>query len=74
MIKHEDAKGFLRGTAAGVGCQYYGHCYHEGTAVGVLLCCRCGEKPEETMAERLKFYDDKPARMGAQFRKVKEVK
>ena len=30
----------VSGTA--VGCGVDGHCWHEGTAVGSLYCCRCG--------------------------------
>jgi len=58
------------GTAADSACNYSGHCYHEGTAVETYICCRCGQSPPETMAERLKFYEDRPARMGTQFRKL----
>ena len=24
-------------------CDKEGHCYHPGTAVGSLVCCRCGK-------------------------------
>jgi len=33
-----------------------GHCLHEGTAMGLLYCCKCGQYVQTT-AEGLCFYE-----------------
>jgi len=32
-----------RGTGTAVNCDIDGHCWHGGTAVGSLYCCKCGK-------------------------------
>ena len=42
------------GTA--VDCEKEGHCLHEGTAVGSLYCCKCGQYIQ-TVAKSMNFYE-----------------
>lgn len=30
-------------TGTAVDCERHGHCLHESTAVGLYICCQCGE-------------------------------
>lgn len=40
-----------------VNCEVEGHCLHEGTAVGSLYCCKCGQYVD-TLSQRLSFYKE----------------
>jgi len=42
-------------TSSTMVCEKEGHCPHEGTAVGSLYCCRCGQYLY-TISQLLNFY------------------
>ena len=43
MSNTGDAPHKICPTGTATNCNEIGHCWHQGTAVGSLWCCRCGQ-------------------------------
>lgn len=44
-------------TSTAIDCDRNGHCPHEGTAIGLVYCCRCGQYLY-AITQKLNFYEE----------------